>query len=569
MTQKRPSSLPTSLERGLLLTSVVLGAVHAWAGRYSVISDGISYLDVGDCFFRRDWAHAVNAYWSPLYSWALGMANGIVRPSPQWEFPLAHLVNFAIYVAALLAFRFLLHELITLSGEPTSPPLAQDDSAPLPAWAMLLLGYSVFWWTTLEVQTLYLVTPDLAVLACVCLIAATLLRVRRDQTPWRFAAFGLALGLGYWTKTVLFPLGVFTLAAAFLWKRSGPSWGRGMAVAGLVFLCVSAPLVLLLSHQKGRFTFGDSGRINYAWWVNPKTPLMGWQGDKPGSGHPVHPLRQILQRPEVLEFDGPVAGTYPPWADPSYWNEGLQWHFSLQSQLRALVITVPNEIRLLALSRPDLLAGIIVLALLGGGPLWWTGVRALWPLAAMSLVGLGAYLPILEIDRYLGGFALLLYLVLLAAVRLRPEGRRAAAYATAAVFATMTLAMINYTGRLVTHHVPAFQGIGPTSALPDVLAAEQLAAMGVRPGTKIAIVGAGDTAFWAHLAKLRIVAQTIGPDEFWAAPEETRQNVYRAFARTEAKLVVSTCPLYPPEILAGWRRVDGTPYCMLPLPFAH
>jgi hypothetical protein len=154
-------------------------------------------------------------------------------------------------------------------------------------------------------------------------------------------------------------------------------------------------------------------------------------------------------------------------------------------------------------------------------------VRALWPLAAMSLVGLGAYLPILEIDRYLGGFTLLLYLVLLAAVRLRPEGRRAAAYVTAAVFATMTLAMIDYTGRLVTHHVPAFQGVGPTSALPDVLAAEQLGAM-VRPGTKIAIVGAGDTAFWAHLAKLRIVAETVGPDEFWAASEETRQKTFIA-----------------------------------------
>src|SRR6202142_3298772 len=98
------------LENILLLASLAFGLVHAWVGRYSMNPDGVSYLDVGDALVRRDWAHAVNGYWSPLYGWMLGLVVGETRPSPRWEFPLVHAVNFAIFVVALLCFRFLLHE---------------------------------------------------------------------------------------------------------------------------------------------------------------------------------------------------------------------------------------------------------------------------------------------------------------------------------------------------------------------------------------------------------------------------------------------------------------------------
>jgi hypothetical protein len=43
---------------------VLLGLVHSWMSRYAMNPDGMSYLDLGDSFFQRDWAHAVNAWWS-------------------------------------------------------------------------------------------------------------------------------------------------------------------------------------------------------------------------------------------------------------------------------------------------------------------------------------------------------------------------------------------------------------------------------------------------------------------------------------------------------------------------
>jgi hypothetical protein len=114
-----------------------------------------------------------------------------------------------------------------------------------------------------------------------------------------------------------------------LWKNS-KRWRRGLVISTLIFLCTSAPLIWALSRQKGRFTFSDTGRLNYAWSITRHITLRNWHGEVPGSGTPVHPTRQLLLHPPVFEFDGPILGTYPPWTDPSYWNEGLQWHFSLK-----------------------------------------------------------------------------------------------------------------------------------------------------------------------------------------------------------------------------------------------
>jgi hypothetical protein len=76
------------LEPALIVVSICLGLVHTWAGHYFMSPDGISYLDVGSAFVRRDWVGAFNAYWSPLCAWVLGVVIGGLKPSPRWEFPL-------------------------------------------------------------------------------------------------------------------------------------------------------------------------------------------------------------------------------------------------------------------------------------------------------------------------------------------------------------------------------------------------------------------------------------------------------------------------------------------------
>jgi len=92
--------------------AIALGALDAWAMRNHMDSDGISYLDMGDAYWRGDWHMAVNAYWSPLYSWLLGLAMKVLKPSAYWEYAVVHLVIFVIYVAALASFEFLMRAFI-------------------------------------------------------------------------------------------------------------------------------------------------------------------------------------------------------------------------------------------------------------------------------------------------------------------------------------------------------------------------------------------------------------------------------------------------------------------------
>jgi len=551
---------PHLLERLLVFVTLGLGLIHAWMGRYAMNPDGMSYLDVGASFFRRDWANAVNAWWSPLYPWILGTVLGVSKPSPRWEFPLVHVVNFAIFGIALFAFRWLLRGFLRFNRERVAGA-ESGDLENLPDWAFVLLAYPIFWWIALQVETLYDVSPDLSVVICFSLAAGMLLRLQSGDNLWKFALFGLILGIGYWTKAVLFPLGFVILAAGFWWRRSDSKWRRGLFVSGVVFLCVAAPLILLLSKQKGRFTFGDSGKVNYAWNVSPRTQTRNWQGREAQSGTPLHPTRQLLSHPPLFEFDGPVVGTYPPWTDPSYWNEGLKGHFQLKGQIEVLGSTVPAEVRLLLRSEPGLIVGVIVLALLSGY-LWWLNLGMVWPVIAMCATGLAMYLPLIENDRYLGGFVLVLFLALISAAQFHPDAKRSAIYVACAVFVVMALDTADYTVRVVTSHY-AIPGTGPNSTWQDVIAAQQLWGMGVQPGDKIAVIADGTGAYWARLAKLRIVAEIMdmnhGAREFWNSPPDARQNVYRVFAQTHATVVVGMCP---PEIPDGWQPIEGTPYCV-------
>lgn len=207
------------LENLLISVSLALGLLHAWVGRQAMNPDGVSYLDVGDAFFRHDWRVAVNGWWSPLYPWALGVFLGIARPSRHHEFLLADVFNFAVFAAALFAFRFLLHGFL--------PFVRGEGIAALPERGLTLLGYAICLWISLEVVTVYAVAADSAVTACSCLSVGILLRLRPDDGMVKFPLFGLSLGIGYWTRSILYPLGFTALLIGYSWKRGTKRWRNG------------------------------------------------------------------------------------------------------------------------------------------------------------------------------------------------------------------------------------------------------------------------------------------------------------------------------------------------------
>ena len=167
-----------------------VGALHAWSGRHAMNIDGVSYLDLGDALIRGDWSNGINAHWSPLYAAMLGLFMRIGQPSAYWEFTTAHVLNFCIYAAALAAFDLLLREVVRYQRASRS---GGDPRIGLPDWAWIGLAYLLFVWSSLQLISLWVISPDLSVAGVVFLAGGR--EILRH--PDRAALLGLFAGTGF------------------------------------------------------------------------------------------------------------------------------------------------------------------------------------------------------------------------------------------------------------------------------------------------------------------------------------------------------------------------------------
>jgi hypothetical protein len=545
------------VERSFLILCVALGLLQLWISRYAMVSDGVSYLDIGDAYFRGDWAAAVNGYWSPLYSWCLGLALHIFKPSLRWEFIAVHLVNLVIYLAALLSFRFFLYSVLRTVSERS----AEERSRSLPEWVFLGLGYSVFLWASLVLIDPGLVTPDLLVAAIVFLIGGYLVELRVHESYGKFAMFGVLCGIAYLGKAIMFPLGFGFLGILLLSGRWSKRRICGALLSAVLFLAVSSPFITALSKQKGRLTFGDSGRLNYASLVNPGAPQVHWQGEPVGSGTPRHTTRRILENPPVYEFAEPVAGTYPPWYDPSYWNDGVRPSFRLRAQTRVLVQSARNYAIMLIGPQLGLIAGLLIFILLGGEPTR-RAIILNWPLIAAAGLSIGTYSLVLVRPRYIGASVVLLTFGILAGIRL-PKNEQFSAitkHVTAAIIATILFSVVAHVAETAYKTMTVD---GNPSQKDQLEAAVGLQSMGLKAGDRLAVIGDGSFDIWARLARFKIVSEVSSVDpgnrEFWASSWERRSLVYQKLRDTGAKVVVVWSP--PANGMdPGWRKVASTNY---------
>ena len=548
--QTGPDDLPN--ESSWLVLCVVLAGMQAWISRYSMISDGISYLDIGDSYFRGDWTAAINAYWSPMYSWWLGGALYLFKPAIRWEFITVHAVNVVIYVLALFSFRFLLHSIMRALQEHAG----SDDRIPLPQTFLTGLGYGLFLWCSLVLIDVGWVGPDLLLAAFVFLIAGLLVDLRKQHSHGKFAILGALSGGAYLTKAIMFPLGFVFLGILLFAGRLSKSRIYGVLSSAAIFLLVCSPFVWALSKAKGRFTFGDSGKLAYASQVSPGSPNVHWQGEPPGSGTPSHPTRKILSDPPVFEFAGPISGTYPPWDDPSYWNEGVKARLNLRSQIRVLLRSY-FAYQKIFLAQGGLLAGALIFLFLGGEPAR-KAIASQWPLLAVACVVFAAYALVLVLPRYIGASIVLLWLGIFAGIRVPRDQRMLAVakYVTVAVAATLLLSVAGHIAD--TAYTNMTVGAAP-SGTEQINTAEGLLRMGLRAGDQVAVIGPGETNHWARLGRFRIVAESTPATEFWISSLKQRDSVYERLAAVGARAVVAWDPAAR-SLDPRWQRIGDTRY---------
>jgi hypothetical protein len=535
--------------------AICVAAYLTWSARFSMNVDGLSYLDIANAYLHRNWSAALNAYWSPVYAWILAFGLGLLQPSPSREFATVQLINFVIFLAALWAFDIFWRA----QGERLSQAKSENlefEPIAFPQWAWLGLGYSLFIWTISNSAVVSEVTPDLLVVAIVCMIGAVLVRMRGGKTSYfRFVIFGLLLGLGYLAKTAMCPLGFVFLAVSFFAVNSPSKAIPRVIVALMIFLFLSAFLIIPISRSKERFTIGDSGRLGYAWMVNRTGPRFNWQGEDPSGGVPKHATRKLLSAPVLFEFATPVAGTYPPHYDPSYWNEGLKPRFHFLQQLRVLVTSSYAYVDTILVDQSMLFAGVIILLLLSRSrPDFWGSITRNWHLWVPGLAALGMYALISVEPRFVAGFVLMIWAALLSELRLpRSEvSRKLFAYVTIVAMIGLSLSVVEKLA-IRTYEWKDW------SANRTWHVADGLRQMGFNEGDRVASLGSAYNAYWARLARLKIVAEipSSSVESFWAGGPQTQSEVYGACAKLGARGVVgSEIPMGAAE--PDWHKIGAT-----------
>jgi 4-amino-4-deoxy-L-arabinose transferase-like glycosyltransferase len=420
------------------------------------------------------------------------------------------------------------------------------------------LVYSLFIWLALRLIPVALVTPDMCMAVFVLLACGFLLRVRMGRGGWTsFVLLGLALGFGYLAKAPIFPLAWVFLAASLFAAPSLPKAVPWVLVATAVFLAVSAPLVVALSVKEGRPSFGASAKLNYAWHING-TAWVHWQGDSPpGVGIPKHPTRKVFPNPAVYEFAAPIQGTYPPWFDPVYWNEGLAPHFELRNQLRILAHNARIYLELFLKGGLAPIVLIFFALVKSSERRWWLGhIGKTWFLLAPALAGMAMFAPVHVEMRYIGSFVVVFWVTLLAAIRLpdSPKVARLARGLTVIPIVSLLAIALLSTAHYWRAEVRQMEET-------NYRVAQWLGQNGTHQGDWVALIGFGREAYWARLAGLHIVAEmpVENSERFWGADSALRSQVIGALARTGAKILVAEkVPASAP--LAGWTRIDQTDY---------
>ena len=532
--------------------TIAAGLLQALAVRFSISGDGNSYLDVASAYLRGDFANAINAYWSPFYSWLIALVLWVFKPSGYWETTILHLLDFVGLLVALRAFEFFFSNFLTAKQDFARP---EGESLQLPVSAWWMLGYGLFLSATLEVLSMYPTSPDAWVCVVTFLSVGLVLKIsiKEGGIPY-FAALGLVLGVGYLTKSFYFPLAFVFIGTAWLASHGLRNNLSGALIALVAFTLVAGPFVFGLSRAKHRFTYGDVGKIAYAEFMSWIPDPIFWEGEV-GSGTPKHPARILLSSPRVYEFAEPVAGSFPMWYDPSYWKEGIELHFHLVNELKILRQSAGTIFSIL-LAQVEYVVALAALAFCNLRAREWIAViRRQWFLWFPAAAACLAFTSVLVEGRYVAPFLAILWVAAFASSLSSPS------VATRRVAVAVVLAALLVTGMKTLKYAASDAFAIPKQVNDHWEAAQKLKEFGARPGDRVALIGVLAEQHFMRLAEVKGVAELRYRDEqeFWTGDAGLQDSVFTAFAATGSKIVVAThAPVT--AVKEGWIRLGNTDY---------
>ena len=552
---------------------------------YRLDGDAVSYMDIADLIRSHCWAGIVNGYWHPLYPACLALGHVLFRSTRTNELHAYYMVNYAIFLLQMVAIVCFTDALSRL----------RDASAGTEqTWVMdrFLLRYAGLALLVVANQrelSLGRVRPDALLQALLLFAVAALLAHLRTGHNLHAVLMGGALGLAYLTKSFAFLFGVLCIVALvgarWLWKRERPV--RALVSGAVAFCCllaVAGPYIAALSKQKGRFDFGDSGALNYAWYVGgtEKMHLEPWQTEKFGAAavHLKHPDRQLSATPEIYSYATLPYGTYPDWFDASFFNERIVPRTAFKSEmlrsLRNIVLTLRYVFNH---PEPVILLGVL---LVFGGVLRF-GVRRNANLFWIVPLGLGVMIWVIYgtvnvEERYVTVGYLLMVLTAFAMLATGRRGDavnlRVTAAAVVATFAVLVAAESLREG-LELRRTESVMGRKAGWEHPEwTEAVRGLEQLGVRPGDRVACIGWKACLYdmyWAREAGVRVLTEIYAPDGPAEAYLEAMPNREQALGTVRAqgdKVIVgwfNPARMGRTAATEGWQQLGESHLYALPL----
>ena len=410
------------------------------------------------------------------------------------------LVVFAINVLVMAAAAGALGRLLLALHRAAEPaPRA------VVAWRALAAS-ALFVWCTIRFVGATSVTPDALLLTWLLLLTAELVdAVVEAPSLGRTLRVSALLAAAYWTKAVFFPVALLVLPVYLIvtLRRARADRRNHLVRALAPALMMIAPLVIVQSVSQGRPSFGETGRLNYRWYVlgaphSPPTPDSG------ASSTPA--ALALISAPGTQLFRGDVAGTFPYWFDPSRFEPREPIAFSARAQWERLAYNA-HWYRVVATPFVLLALTALVASLARARPSAATLVAALPALTLMLLYALT------HVEGRLAGPPILVALLLMlypiaSSVRIASDPRPptvSALFWWRVGFVVENLALV----ALVVLALGRSAKRVPTESVSSLASpAAELRANGVTEGSRIGIVGSPYGHYWAHQGGLRLVVVT-------------------------------------------------------------
>jgi hypothetical protein len=561
---------------------------------YQLDGDAVAYMDLGDLLRAHQWAGIVNGFWHPMYPAFLALGHMISRATPATELRAYYFVNLGIFLLGMVAVVCFTDPIARLRET-----ASQRVSYLMDRTMLRYLGLSLLVIASQRELSLGKVRPD-ALLQAFLLFAMAALLAHLATGLLRYAALmGVALGCAYLTKSFAFVFAFLCIVALavfrWIWMKHKPA--RIILAALIAFTCfavVAGPYVSALSHQRHRFDFGDSGALNYAWYVGGtgKMHLQPYQTGQFGSSEVQlkHPEKELLRTPLVLSYAEMAYGTYPDWFDTTYWNEQIKPRFSLRQDLPRATRDSVLFVRYL-FNHPEALLLLALLVVLGARPeLRWRpgrpGANAFWLVPLLLGVSIwGIYAIVNTEERYVTVAYLCILLPLFATLRL-PQSRSEAEMHAAANLRFTASALVVLLALLATgeslrivfedrRQLALTKSPGGWTSPTMVHVADGLESLGVKPGDSVACVG--HTAclndhYWARLADVRILTEIYDPETpvySFLADLPNREQAIDVVRAQGAKVLVGDFGNFrvsdSDPAFRGWRQLGGTTFYALPL----